>query len=72
MDSTPQFNRSFTPALVAAFIRQSMIVCEELVVGNIRPSLSVFSFTPRATNQSTVSRAENFWNGASSARSPRG
>ena len=55
--STPQFNRNFTPAAFAAFIRQSMMVCDESLTGNIRPSLSVFNFTPRDSNHATVSLA---------------
>ena len=49
-----------------------MIVCEESVVGNIRPSLSVLSFTPRAANQATVSAAENLCTGLINSFSPRG
>ena len=55
--STPQFVINFTPAWRAAPSRQSMMVCDESVTGNIRPSLSVFSFTPWAANHATVSRA---------------
>jgi hypothetical protein len=71
-DSTAPFSRNFTPAFCAAFSRQSTIVCAESVTGNIRPSASIFKVTPRAANHATVSRAENFWNGESSAWPPRG
>ena len=57
---TPQFTRSLTPAAAAASSRQSMMVCDESVAGNLRPSASVFSGTPRAVNHATVSLAENW------------
>ena len=38
-----------------------MTVCEESVIGNIRPSPSVLSRTPRVSNQATVSLAWNRW-----------
>ena len=65
--STPQCGRKTTPAAPAADNKQSTIVCAESVAGNIRPSASVFKTTPRAANQATVSRAENWWNGPSRA-----
>ena len=46
-DWTPWSGRIFTLAFCEAWVRQSMMVWEESVVGNIRPSDSVFSFTPR-------------------------
>jgi len=49
-----------------------MIVWEASLTGNILPSLSVFSFTPRDSNHATVSLAGKVLNGASNARSPRG
>ena len=49
-----------------------MMVREESVTGNMRPSGSVLSRTPRASNQATVSVGENRWSGEMSARSPRG
>ena len=69
---TPQFVRMTTPAFCAAPIRQSTIVCELSVTGNIRPSASVFSFTPRASNHSPVSRGCQRLNAPSSSRAPRG
>ena len=49
-----------------------MIVCDASLAGNMRPSLSVFSFTPRDSNHASVSLAWNDLNGVSNARSPRG
>ena len=48
------------------------MVCDESLVGNIRPSFSVLSLTPRDSNQATVSLASKTWLGESKARSPRG
>ena len=50
----------------------SAIVAESSVTGNMRPSGSVLSRTPCASNHATVSLGENRWNGEISARSPRG
>ena len=52
-----------TPAAFASLTRQSMIVCEESVTGNMRPSGSVLSRTPRSSNHATVSLGENRWSG---------
>ncbi len=49
-----------------------MTVAEESLTGNIRPSASVFSSTPRAANHATVSRGWKTRNGPISARPPRG
>ena len=56
LDATPE---TLTPADLAASSRQSRIVCDESVTGNIRPSLSVLSATPCAANHATVSLAWN-------------
>jgi len=70
--STPRFASNFTPSARASRTKQSMIVWDESLVGNIRPSLSVFSFTPLDSNHSTVSRARKRLNRLISERSPRG
>ena len=49
--------RTMTPACFALSRRQFAMVSEESVIGNMRPSDSVFSFTPRSSNQFTVSAA---------------
>ena len=59
------------PAALAALTRQSIIVCDELLSGNIRPSHSALSLTPRFLNQATVSVAPNRCNGPINSRSPR-
>ena len=64
--------RMFTPARAAADIRQSTIVAESSVVGNMRPSSSVFVATPREANHSIVSRGWKRWKAPSSSRPPRG
>ncbi len=69
---TPVDVRISTPASEAALVRVSMMVCELLVVGNMRPSASVFSSTPREVNQSMVCVAWNLLNGPMSDFSPRG
>ena len=69
---TPRLVRTSTPALVAAPSTQSTMVAESSVMGNIRPSDSVFSSTPRASNQATVSRGDQRWKAPSSSRPPRG
>src|SRR5437870_4091665 len=63
---------SRTPAFFASIIKQSITVSDESVIGKIRPSPSRLRRTPRASNQATVSSAENRWNGEISSRSPRG
>src|SRR3989442_1442282 len=70
--STPRLSSSFTFAALAARSRQSMIDCDASLTGNMRPSLSVFSFTPRDSNHATVSIVWKVLNGANNARSPRG
>ena len=57
--STPLRVKSRTPAFFASASKQSTIVSDESVIGNIRPSSSSFRRTPRVSNQATVSRAEN-------------
>ena len=61
-----------TPADSAARRRQSTIVAESSVTGNMRPSSSTLVSTPRAANQATVSRACQRWKAPSSSRPPRG
>ena len=61
-----------TPAAFASASRQAITVSDESVTGNIRPSSSRFSRTPRASNHAIVSSAENRWNGEINSRSPRG
>ena len=63
--------RSRTPAVLASFSRQSIMVREESVTGNMRPSGSVLRRTPRASNQAIVSAGENRCSGEMRARSPR-
>ncbi len=53
-------------------MRQSTIVDESSVTGNIRPSFSVFSSTPRCANQATVSVGPNLWKAPISSRDPLG
>ncbi len=60
------------PKSCTSFIRQFMIVSEESVVGNIRPSDSTFNSTPRSLNQEIVSVGENIPNAFLSDFSPRG
>lgn len=48
------------------------MVAESSVTGNIRPSFSVLSSTPRSRNQATVSAGPNRWKGPISSRDPRG
>ena len=64
--------RMVTPARAAADIRQSTIVPESSVVGNIRPSSSVFVATPRLPNHSMVSLGWKRWKAPRSSRPPRG
>ena len=64
--------RISTLASWAAVVRQSMMVWEESVVGNMRPSASVLSPTPREANQSMVSVADQRWRGPMSDLWPRG
>ena len=64
--------RRITLCSLASRRRHSITVCEESVTGNMRPSLSVFSFTPCASNQALVSAGPNRVNAPMSARSPRG
>mmetsp|Transcript_5616 Transcript_5616/g.11865 ORF Transcript_5616/g.11865 Transcript_5616/m.11865 type:complete len:432 (+) Transcript_5616:41-1336(+) len=56
---TFDFVRTSTPALMAACVIVSMIVCELSVTGNILPSLSVLSSTPLDVNQSYASSGVN-------------
>lgn len=51
----------FTPYLFASLTRQSMIVWDESVTGNILPSDSAFSFTPLSSNHFIVSVVKNWW-----------
>ena len=64
--------RMFTPVRAAADMRQSTMVAESSVVGNMRPSSSVFVATPRVPNHSIVSRGWKRWKAPSSSRPPRG
>ena len=60
------------PKLCTSFIKHSMIVWEESLTGNMRPSDSVFSSTPRSLNQEIVSVGENIPNAFLSGFSPLG
>ena len=71
-ERTAVWTRMSTPARRAAPSRQSAIVAESSVMGNMRPSASVFVATPRAANQATVSRGWKRWKAPSSSRPPRG
>ena len=51
---------------------RELIVPESSVIGNIRPSGSAFSSTPRAANQATVSRGPNRFIGPINSLEPRG
>ena len=46
--STPRFRNNCTPAFSAERRRHSTMVRDVLLTGNIRPSCSCFSFTPRS------------------------
>ena len=72
MERTGVETRIMTPAREAADIRQSTIVPESSVVGNMRPSSSVFVATPRLPNHSIVSRGWKRWKAPRSSRPPRG
>ena len=72
MERTGVEVRTVTPARATADIRQSTIVPESSVVGNMRPSSSVFVATPREPNHSIVSRGWKRWKAPSSSRPPRG
>ena len=61
-----------TPAVRAASVRQSTMVAEESATGNMRPSGSVFSFTPCSANQPTVSAGPHLLKGPISSFWPRG
>ena len=69
---TPSAVTTRTPAAAAAASRQSAMVAESSVTGNIRPSGSTLVATPRAANQSTVSRGCQRWKAPRSSRPPRG
>ena len=64
--------RRVTPASLAAFMKQSMMVWELSVSGNIRPSGSVLRVTPRWANQAMVSCGWKRWKAPRSSREPRG
>ncbi len=64
--------KSRAPECAAARMRQSTIVAESSVTGNIRPSFSVLSSTPRPSNQATVSAGPKPVKGPMSSREPRG
>jgi hypothetical protein len=63
---------SRTPALLAPSMRQSTMLAESSVTGNILPSLSVFVATPRSLNQATVSAGPKRWRGPIISLEPRG
>src|SRR5208283_1114531 len=69
---TPLPVRRRAPASLADRIRQPMTVPESSVTGNILPSSSVFSSTPRSPNHATVSAGPNLWKGPISSLDPRG
>ena len=69
---TPVDVRIWMPALVAVLVRQSMMVCESSVMGNILPSGSVFRVTPWVSNHVMVSVAPHRWSGPMSDWLPRG
>src|SRR5690606_7723084 len=54
MDFTEWFINTSTLCFLTSFKKQSTIVCEESVIGNMRPSSSIFKGTPRFSNQSMV------------------
>src|ERR1043165_355790 len=70
--STPHCILTCTPRRRASFQKQSIIVCDESVTGNIRPSASRLISTPRLRNQSIVFEGLNFVKGPSNCFSPRG
>ena len=72
IEATPSEVRISTPAFSAASMRVSMMVSELLVTGNILPSGSVLSCTPREVNQSMVSEALKRLKGPMRDFSPRG
>ena len=72
IERTAVDRRIVTPERAAADIRQSTIVAESSVTGNIRPSSSVFVATPRPANHSIVSRGWKRWKAPRSSRPPRG
>ena len=61
-----------TPAASAASDSAETIDSDESVVGNIRPSSSVFNSTPRPRNHAATSGAPNLEKAPSSVREPRG